>query len=353
MFHVAQLKSVEESFAVHVQFSYLCNEFIEMRLLHAISFAMLAVLLAACNPDVFIKEFLAEEPEVLVENGKASVLFKADNWGIWGIVKDSPVSSSGVYATVRDLEGKKIKDLPLEEGKFAVLSVDTDIIDFKIEKRDLHRLDLICGENLEDKPAKYLVEVGNQYERKWITVVFPPSQKYRIDSVVYDWKQFYWSDNTLDLVQSLTLNNTSPEPVKTWFQPYKDAFWTVSSFIDPGSVDKPFDNIFGKERPEIAIPEIVDSLPVPGRTKIRFGERTEQLKTGLDPDLQVEVLVPAGEKRKIEVFLCLEEYSVPFQVYASNPETGRQRVYSGQLHSKRPYDYLILKQRVQDGQTGD
>lgn len=316
---------------------------------------VLATFLTGCNPEVFIADFLPENPKVTVEEGKSSIFFKSDNWGILSLVKDSQISAAIVPLVVYDLEGKRIGSLPLEERALAVLSVNDKIIDFKIEKRDPQRLEVICEENMEDHPACYFIEVGNVYERKWINVLLPPTQKYQIDSVVYQWKQFIWSDSRLESVRSLVVNNSvSPEPVTLLFRPYeyKEAFRKVECYYDTDWHSDGFRKIFGKELPPITIPDVVDSQPVPGQTRIRFGEQEQLLDAGLDKNKEVEVTVRPGDKRRIEIYLCLEEYSVPLKVYASNPETGRRRIFSANLHSTRPFDFLILKKIMDNEETG-
>lgn len=323
--------------------------FFGMKPIRNILLSFLAVLLTACNPDVFIKEFLAEDLEILVKDGKASVHFKADNWGILGIMKGSSISSVGVYATVCDLEGKQIKSLPLEEGELAVLTVDTETIDFRVEKRDLRRLDLICGENLEDGPERYVLEVGNDYEHKMISFTFPSSRKYQIDSVVYQWKDFFWSDNTLELVRSFVIDNTaSSEPVSWLFYPYEEVSRKFECYFDAGWNSDRFKKIFGRTKSEITVPDVEGGRPVLRQTRIGFGQETQRLDAGLDNKHEVEVTIQPGEKRQVDAYLCLEVYSVPFKVYASSPETRRKRVFSAMLHSARPFDYLILKKRLDD-----
>ena len=101
-----------------------------------------AILLTSCNADVFIDDFLSEPPEITVTAEKASVNFKAKNWGILGIAKNF-LSSIPVYTTVCDPAGNPMKSLPLEEGELAVVAVKDEFVDFRIEKKDDRRLEVI------------------------------------------------------------------------------------------------------------------------------------------------------------------------------------------------------------------
>ena len=307
-----------------------------------------AILLTSCNADVFIDDFLSEPPEITVTAEKASVNFKAKNWGILGIAKNF-LSSIPVYTIVCDPAGNPMKSLPLEEGELAVVAVKDEFVDFRIEKKDDRRLEVIRGENLDDGPARYLIEVGNRYERKMISVVFPPSVKYRIDDVVYEWDALFLSNNSLEPASSVIVDNSeSAAPVGIWIRPYRDAFRGVSCSFDTGWKTREFAKIFGSDLPELTIPDIAEGRPVLNDTKIVFGTENQKIDAGLDRNYAVEVSINAGEKRRVEVYIQMEKYSVPFKVYASNPETGRKKIVSGTMYSERPFDYTILKRKAED-----
>lgn len=313
-----------------------------------------AVFLTACNAEVFIDDFLPDPPEIMLTEGKASVDFEAENWGILWISKSNLVSSFSVRITILDPEGTPLpQSLPLDEGKLAVVSVQTEFHDFTIEKRNARRLDLIPGENMEDDPVRYLIEVGNGYERKTISAVFPPSRKYQVDSVVYQWDTFSWSDYILEPVQTVKVDNSaSSQPTTVFVHPYRDASRKVTCVFDEGRMEQTFEKIFGKNKTEMTIPDLVDGKPVFGSTKVFFEKESQELDAGMDRELEVPVGIEAGDRREVCVFVCVESYSVPFKVYASHPETGKKRVFSGVLYSKRPFDYLVLRKKVKnDGKT--
>lgn len=303
-------------------------------------------MLAACNPGVFIEEFLPESSEILVKDGQAAVDFKAENWDILDIYRDDISSSAWINYTICDLDGVPTsKRLPLENGDLAAISIRNEFQDIKIEKTNRRTLVATGKENMDDHAALYVVRVGNEHEWKFLSFVFPPSQKYQIDSVVYRWDAFVCSDNMLrEAGRTFRIDNSlSSAPATIYVRPYEDAFRDVRCFFDNGWSAYALARIFGTRKQEITIPDVADAGPVPGRLRIPFGEEWHRLDTGLDRNLEVPVTVQAGERRRIEVFLCLEKYSVPFTVYASNPETGRNRVFSGSLDSERPFDYLVLK----------
>ena len=94
-------------------------------------------------------------------------------------------------------------------------------------------------------------------------------------------------------------------------------------------------------------PDVVDSKPELHNTRVPFGIMEQELDTPLDKKLSVEVTVDAYDKRRILILNDLERYSVPYTVYISNPGTGKKRIFSGELTSSRPTDYLILNTSIE------
>lgn len=303
-------------------------------------------MLAACNPGVFIDEFLSESSDILVKDGEAAVDFKAENWGVLDIYRGSMTSSAWINYSICNLDGTPTsKNLPLGNSDLAAISIQDEFQDIRIEKTNRRRLVVKGGENMEDNATRYVVRVGNEYEWKLLTFVFPPSQKYQIDSVVYQWDAFVCSDlilkptgRTFKIDNSLSSNLTT-----IYVRPYEDAFRNVQCFFDNGWGTYALARIFGTRKQEITIPDVADAVPVLGRSRIFLGEESHRLDTDLDRNLEIPATVKAGERRCIEVYLCMEKYSVPFKVYASNPETGRERVFSGSLSSERPFDFRVYQ----------
>lgn len=311
---------------------------------------LLAATLTACNSGVFIEDFLPETQEVILRGGTSSLHFKAENWGIFGLVKNNPASSEPVSLSVFDSNGKKAS-LPIQEKEGATISVGTGTISFKIEKKESKRLDFVNGENMEEDTVRYILEIGNEYERKHISILLPPTRKYKIDSVVYQWDKFSYSD---DIVEAsgrprLIVNNSAgKEPASVFLQPYKDAFRKVKFHLGAEWNDTRIEKFFGKEETAILIPDIVDGKAELSGTKAFLRESEQKQDAGLDRDLEIRTSVPAGKRMLLETFLCIQEYHLPFTVHASNSQTGRKITLPGDLSSKKPFKYLILKKEMKD-----
>lgn len=307
-----------------------------------------ALLFSACNPDVFIDDFLPETPELVFKDGKATVEFEADNWGIFGV--GLPYS---MPLTISDLDGNPLnKSLPLDESDLAVVSMKDGFRDFSFIKSDRRTLEVVLGENLSDNSFECVVLVGNKHEFKSISVAFPPSSKYQLDSVVFQMDEATVSDNLKEVDSLIVDNRASDQPVTLSFFPYKNSHRTVTCFWTGGFWDSSlFARVFGEKLPQIPVPDYVDGKLVVKEAKISIGDSVCESASGLDSDFEASTSVKAGSFYKVVVYNKMAEYSVGFTVHASNPETGKKRTINGEMISEQPYGYLILKHLVKDEKT--
>lgn len=114
------------------------------------SILSLMSVLAGCNSEVFIDEFLTDSPTVSLSEteNEVTVRFDTDNWSI----VDINYLRSDMSVFVTDLEGKNRKSLPLEEGETGIVHCQNSFLDFQVVKSNSRELHLIAGENLYDWP---------------------------------------------------------------------------------------------------------------------------------------------------------------------------------------------------------
>lgn len=197
-----------------------------------------------------------------------------------------------------------------------------------------------------DNPYEIRICVGNDYESETVAVTFAPTEKYRVDSVVYRWDEFESWDNSIELQDAFTIDNTaSSEPASVVVSPFRNAKRTVRFW--PDDFNDRREEIFGVPLPEIVIPDMADGAPVVAESSARFARNDQQLPLSFPDDEQVTVTAKPHERLNVEVYLSLEQFRVPYTVYASGP-AGRQRTFTGTLHSSLPYDYLILKPKTDE-----
>ena len=220
------------------------------------------------------------------------------------------------------------------------------LLDFGIERNDYRTLRITLGESLRDEPWETRILVGNDYESETVSVTFAPTEKYRVDSVVYRWDEFESWDNSIELQDAFTIDNTaSSEPASVVVSPFRNAKRTVRFW--PDDFNDRREEIFGVPLPEIVIPDMADGAPVVAESSARFARNDQQLPLSFPDDEQVTVTAKPHERLNVEVYLSLEQFRVPYTVYASGP-AGRQRTFTGTLHSSLPYDYLILKPKTDE-----
>lgn len=314
-----------------------------MRTSITILYIFFASLFTCCNSDVFIDDFISEYPDTCrVENGKPYKLnFDSDNWDILNVY-----SMTSLIFDIYDLDGnKKNNRLPLENGETAIISYQSTYYKFRIEKRNNREIIISCDKNLYNSPLSFSMEVGNQYTRKTINVLLNSTNKFVIDRVEYDFeKDFYYSNYVVEQVNGMTVNNSNSEgPITLNFYPFKNSLRKIGFYPDNYEIFKNMDKILGENLAEIPIPDIVDGKPVVRNTKATFGLLEQGFWTGrLDKDFMVSTTVQPGETKNIEVYNCIEEFAANYKVYASNPDTGEEYIFTGRLNSKDPFDYLMI-----------
>ena len=311
--------------------------------IHKLLYLSVLMFLSGCNSDIFIEDFLpGEQMNVAISetDNIREINFKSDNWRLLEIV-----SFMGDSFTIESytLDGQPVS-FPFGEKEPAIVHCLSDFIDFRVEKRSGHKLQFTLNENLMNEDVTVLLKVGNDYKEQQIKLLLAQTRKYQIDSVVYDWDKFVIHEGYLKEVESITIDNKSASPMTFVVYPFRKSTREIQ-FYDPMIVweEELFKRFLGSTLPQIIIPDLVDSKPVCNQTKVSFGSNYQELEISFDKELSVDVTIDGFDKRKISVFNVLEEYSVPYKVFISNPKTDKKSVFSGELHSSRPIDYLIFK----------
>ncbi len=317
------------------------------RNIHKLLSLSILMLISGCNSDIFVEDFLPGEQiyvAISETDNRKEINFKSDNWKLIEIV-----SLMGAPFTTRayTLDGEPVS-FPFGEKEPATVHCVGDFIDFRVEKRGGNKLQLTLNENLMNEDVTMLIKVGNDYKEQQIKLLLAPTCKYRVDSVEYDWKKFTIHEGAVKEIESFTVDNKTSTPVTFVVYPFRNSVREIQ-FYDPAVVwdEELFKRLLGTTLPEITIPDIVDSQPVLHYTKATFGMLRQELEVPVDKKLSVEVTVDAYDKRRILVLNDMERYSVPYKVNISHPETGKKRIFSGELTSSRPTDYFILKTRVE------
>jgi hypothetical protein len=314
--------------------------------------ALIGLVLAACNGDVFVDDYLPRGAATVLiseDNRTAEITFASDNWGIECI--EGWTSEFKAYTS----DGKETF-LPLKEKELGAVHCKNEYVDFRIEKSSGNKLKVSYSENLYNQALDIGILTGNAYKKEDIRVRLAPTSKYRVDSVVYDWKQFrLFEYGMMDEMESIIVDNTLADaPTIITVYPYRNArrelrFWPYSN--GGNWEEEKYSLLFGDNLPSIVIPDIINQeKPVLGNTKIPFGIQQQYIAADVDKDEAVEVKIDAHDKRKVVVYNYLERYEVPLKVYVSNPITGGKRQFSAFLHSQNYIGHFIFKQKIEPEQ---
>lgn len=303
--------------------------------------------LAGCNGDIFIDDYTSKEHDEITiseTNNSKEINFKSDNWGLINIFSETfELYTIDAYT----IDGK-LAYLPFEEKELGTVHIKNDYVDVQVERKSGNKLKVILNENLMNENVKIQILVGNNFKYEKIEVQLAPTQKYQIDSIVYDFDKFETDEGRLNEMQELIVDNNASSPLTVGFLPYRLSTHEIF-FYDSKTVWKEelFTNLLGIPLPVITIPDIADGKPVLRDTKVAFGIKEQHLAVDLDKELCVDVTIDAFDKRKVIVFNVMRSYSVPYKIYISNSRSGKELTFSGKLNSSEPIDYYIFK-RVLD-----
>ena len=181
-----------------------------------------------------------------------------------------------------------------------------EYVDFRIEKSSGNKLKVSYSENLYNQALDIGILTGNAYKMEDIRVRLAPTSKYRVDSVVYDWEQFYlYGYGMIDEMESIVVDNTLADaPTTITVYPYRNTrrelrFWPYSH--GGNWEEEKYSLLFGDNLPAIVIPDIINQeKPVLGNTKIPFGIQLQCIAANVDKDEAVEVKIDAHDKRKVD-----------------------------------------------------
>ena len=307
--------------------------------------ALAAVVLAlpglfSCNSEVFIDDFAPSDESVLVpSDGHARVIdFKAENWDIFDVYT---VNGGALTGDVYDADGQRLGDDPMYvEPGWTKFVLDHPTVTLTVERVKRDKLRVTSTENASGRPFECFIDVGNDYDRRYIRVEVEPSEAYQLDSIVYRLNSYSWQDSILWGERVEVLNPFPLEkPFTTYVHPYENQSYRVQfTFYE----DNPL-AIFGENKPEV---------PVVDADKYGFLYVTDR-KIPLDYDvhelpvpdslLEVEeqVTIPAHSPCEIRSYWWYKFYGVDFTVYASHPRTGRKQEFKGELDLYKPQAYEI------------
>ena len=166
---------------------------------YALSAIVAPLLAVGCNDGIFIDDFLPEAPSVTVgpDDTSATIRFEAGNWDILSV--EGPTTS--LRGDIYDAEGNLLfGNHPLYGDGLLRMTYDDGLLDFGIERNDYRTLRITLGESLRDEPWETRILVGNDYESETVSVTFAPTEKYRVDSVVYRWDAVSYTHLTLPTI---------------------------------------------------------------------------------------------------------------------------------------------------------
>ena len=126
--------------------------------------------LISCNSGVFVDDFAPSAESIsLASDGHAQVIdFKADNWDIFGVYT---LTGETIRGDVYDADGQWLGDDPsyMAPG-WTKYVLNHPTVALTVERTKGDKLCITSTENAGGKPFECFIDVGNDYDRRYIRV---------------------------------------------------------------------------------------------------------------------------------------------------------------------------------------
>ena len=301
---------------------------------------LLSVLLCACNNNTFVQPLLDDVNEHDVKCGSpVNIRFTRSGWKIYNVS-----GNENLNGDIFDINGRLIKHSSKLEGEGLLKMVySSDLLSFRIERREFDKLDIIVDENLYDENRELSVEVGDDDERKCIKLNCIPGSKYKLDSIRYDYSRCEISTTTTRAKYTVTYDNSASGSIMiSGIYPYVNEKCRLIIHVD--SIVPNFNRIFGIPVPTIKVPVIDNgNLCEDAISMELIPDNIQEYPLPMPDDELVEIKVNPGMIERFQLNLVYDEYKLPYKMYLSNFESGRTRIYTGEITYSCPYKYVILK----------
>ncbi len=316
---------------------------------------LLLILPAGCNGDVFIDDFAPSVSEVRMEEGTDYCIdFEADNWNMRALYMEhfSPSYwleelNCDFYDADGRLLGENRPSFWFTGGEYTKMVLRHPQLALTLERTGAKRLCLTDAENIGLDTCRLIITVGNEYDIRDISVQLEPSTRYRFDSIVYKLDTYYLQEQYSSETFLVNPVNTGTGTMHYNLYPYESRYTKLDFlgryfFGDPLLTAEQLD-IFGNDMPVIPVPGINSyGWPVPSDETVRLSAGTVLLPPPSDLLAVYEtVTVPPGKQVTCAVCCWYTYYGIEYALYATNPKTGKQRVFEGLLDMQVPRAYSL------------
>lgn len=335
--------------------SFLCNPIKTMnamkRVFPLLSIYFLMTVLCGCNSDVFIDDFApsTDQMQVPADGSAATLRFDGDNWYVRGLFWEKKDMYEEVRGDIYDADGTQLYfNVPFHFSDLGLAKYVASYPQFTLtlERTGGKELQISDAENIGLEACRLSLGVGNNYEYRAVELVLEPSPRYRLDSIVYSLDAWYYErDSAMTQTFQKRSSNYTDTPVEMLISPY--AAFTQTFTFAGGDLWSPIDpslfQMFGTEMPVVPVPRLDkynnpallgDELPLSGESH-EFPLSDELLS------VTDTVVVPPGKAVECVVKCWFRYTGIPYEIYASCPQTGRRRVLEGRADLYTPQGYSL------------
>lgn len=288
-----------------------------------------ALFAAACNPGMFIEPLnvSGSESDVPFTGGTVEVEVSHGDWEIERVAVDHI-------------------DCGLDVDSEGVMKHESDFLTFEVARPERSRLVLTVEDASKSSPQEMEIYLSDDFQSEVIYVHIGACVGYSFDRIEYGKPVLVSGEDAFELGWENVCVNLEDKPVIEVLEVFREGLFRMVSFpaATVSSVDLPYAMWYDSLMEyltgpfEVPLPDPVltdgnltfsDALHMPftyDKVRIPFEDREAVAIAGLEPG-----------SNNVRMYWGYVEYKVPYTIWFTHPDGGRQRCFTGEFTS-RAYD---------------
>ncbi|ADY37934.1 hypothetical protein Bacsa_3409 [Phocaeicola salanitronis DSM 18170] len=305
---------------------------------------LLCTLFCQCNGDIFVEEFAPAATEYTLngDGDSITIQFASGDWDVSG----GYFSSYQPYTwTIYDVIGHPVKvdEQPHWEGLGKCL-YDDFLLSVEITRDQYNKLYIKTCENAYKDSISLTLTISNSFTTQLIKIHITPATRYQLSRIEYQLSDF--SHETIEKKHGYgSFYNVSNVPTR-WgihvFQNRYNQVWFESLW--PAQILAPDTQV------EIPCyhPNEVPPLTL-SQQKVTYSEEYQNLPLSYS-NLMEWIEIPPHCTQDVYTQITYDKVGVFYNLYAINPKTGKERLFSGTFYSRAPRqtDYKIIQETIKE-----
>lgn len=311
--------------------------------IHIILSLFLCTLFCQCNGDIFVKEFIPSICKCTLNGDSDSVTiqFSSGDWDVYTVYFTYGIDQNeGIWEFHSD-EDAGSADPTIAWKGIGKGTYENEFTKIVIAREHYDQLKVYVDENCSLEPYELCIEMTNSFSSQTIYITVQPGTRYEVDRIEYDLTPLQCT-NTYQTIGSYTIYNPYATPLSQNVHTFQYVARSIQFIQD---TDFPFQ-----------ILDINTWLPIPYYIEGSENQLTlSDEKRPYTPDIQTEsgeylttkeITIPPYTQIRISLVAEVNEFWTNYTIYATNPQSKRQRTFKGTLHKTTKLNtdsYIIIE----------